>query len=123
MPYQSRTTAIIKAGLLAGTMDLLAAFIKYLLEGKKDVTVILRYIATGVLGKGAMKGGMEISALGLILHYVIAFVFTIFLFWSYGKMRLARFHPLIVGLIYGIFTWLVMNLAIVPFSRVPKASG
>jgi hypothetical protein len=123
MPYNSKITAIIKAGLLAGTMDILAAFIKYSLEGKKNVTVILRYIATGVLGKDAMKGGAGVSALGLALHYLIAFLFSIFLFWLYPKMRLTRFHPLIIGFIYGIFAWLLMNLVIVPFSRVPAAAG
>jgi hypothetical protein len=123
MPYTSKTTAILKAGLLAGTMDILAAFVKYLLEGKKDVTVILRYISTGVLGPDAMKGGAKEAALGLALHYLIAFSFTIFLFWLYGKMQLTRVHPLLIGLIYGVFAWLVMNLGVLPLSRVPQSRG
>ncbi|MCG2617819.1 DUF1440 domain-containing protein [Terrimonas sp. NA20] len=123
MPYQSKASAIFKAGLLAGTMDILAAFIKYSLEGKKDVTVILRYIATGVLGKEAMKGGPGIALFGLALHYFIAFVFTILLFLLYEKMRLTRYHPLLIGFMYGIFTWLAMNLVILPLSHVPGGRG
>ncbi|MBO9660487.1 MAG: hypothetical protein J7527_16820 [Chitinophagaceae bacterium] len=123
MQYQTKANAIVKAGLIAGTMDILAAFIKYLIEGKKDVTVILRYIATGVMGKDAMKGGAAVSAFGLALHYLIAFLFTIFLFWLYGKMRLTRYHPLVIGVIYGVFTWLIMNLAVIRLSRVPQSGA
>ncbi len=123
MQHSTKTSAIITAGLIAGTMDILAAFIKYLIEGKKDVTVILRYIASGVLGKDAMSGGFAVSALGLALHYLIAFLVTIFLFWLYGKMRLTRYHPLIIGVIYGVFTWLFMNLLVMRLSRVPQSGA
>jgi len=115
--------AILKAWLIAGTMDILSAFIKYMIEGKKNVEVILKYIASGILGKTAMKGGAGIAALGLFLHFVIAFIFTIILFWLYGKLKLVRFNPILIGVLYGIFTWLVMNLVVVPNSNVPGARG
>lgn len=115
--------AILKAWLIAGTMDILSAFIKYMIEGKKNVEVILKYIASGVLGKTAMQGGTGIAALGLALHFLIALVFTVILFWLYGKLKLVRFNPVLIGFLYGIFTWLVMNLVIVPYSKVPGAPG
>ncbi len=115
--------SILKAGLLAGTLDIASAFIKYLIEGKKNPEIILKYIASGVMGRPALKGGWDIAALGLFLHYVIAFLFTILLFWLYPRLKLVRFHPLLIGVLYGIFTWLVMNLVVVPYSKVPRAPG
>lgn len=115
--------AILKAWLIAGTMDILSAFIKYLIEGKRNVGIILKYIASGVLGKTAMQGSGGTAALGLFLHYMIAFIFTVVLFFLYGKMKLTRFNPILVGFLYGIFTWLVMNLVVVPYSKVPRAPG
>lgn len=120
---ERQSSFIIKAGLIAGTMDILAAFIKYWIEGKKDVTVILKYIASGLLGRSAMEGGAGTAALGLLLHFIIAFIFTVLLFWLYGKMKLTRFHPIVVGFLYGIFVWIIMNKAVVPNSRVPRIPG
>jgi hypothetical protein len=122
-PAKGVWPAILKAGLLAGTLDILSAIVKYLIEGKKNPELILKYIATSVLGKTAMKGGWDVAALGLLLHYIVAFIFTILLFWLYPRLKLVRFHPLVVGIFYGIFTWLVMNLLVVPLSRVPGAPG
>jgi len=125
MPVASSSpgSAILKAWLIAGTMDILSAFIKYLIEGKTQVETILKYIASGILGKKAFAGGPGTAVLGLLLHYLIAFIFTITLFWLYGKMKLARFSPVLTGFLYGIFVWLVMNLAVVPNSKVPRATG
>lgn len=122
-PARGVWPSILKAGLLAGTLDILSAIIKYLIEGKKNPEVILKYIAAGVMGKPAMKGGWDIAFLGLLLHYVIAFLFTLFLFWLYPRLKLVRFHPLVVGVFYGLFAWLVMNLVVLPYSRVPRAPG
>jgi hypothetical protein len=122
-PARGLWPAILRAGLLAGTLDISSAFIKYLIEGKKNPEIILKYIASGVMGRPAMQGGWDIAALGLLLHYVIAFIFTILLFWLYPRLKLVRFHPLLIGVLYGIFTWLVMNLMVVPYSKVPKATG
>ncbi|PZR28540.1 MAG: hypothetical protein DI535_06575 [Citrobacter freundii] len=115
--------AILKAWLIAGTMDILSAFIKFILEGKTNVEVILKYIASGLLGTSAMRGGAGTAAFGLFLHYVIALIFTVILFFLYGKLKLIRFNPVLIGILYGIFTWLVMNLVVVPYSKVPRPPG
>jgi hypothetical protein len=122
-PARGIGPAILKAGLLAGTLDILSAIIKYLIEGKKNPEVILKYIASAVLGKSAMKGGWDIAFLGLLLHYVIAFIFTILLFWLYPRLKLVRFNPLLIGVLYGVFAWLVMNLLVLPNTKAPQAPG
>ena len=62
---------IIYGGLTAGTLDILDAFIVSGLRGVSPERV-LRYIASGVMGSSAGQSGIEVPALGLALHFVIA---------------------------------------------------
>lgn len=45
---------------------------------------MFNYIAGGVLGiKIAFQGGNSIAFIGLLIHYFIAFSFTLFFFWIF----------------------------------------
>ena len=61
--------------------------------------------------------GQRIVA-GLLLHYLIAFLFTFFFFRVYPKIKKAFGNKILLGIIYGIFVWCVMNLLVVPLSNV-----
>ena len=56
---------------------------------------------------------------GLILHYLVAFAFTIFFFWLFPKVKALSKNKIVTAIVYGIFTWMVMNLIVVPLSNVP----
>jgi|SRR5450755_3111911 hypothetical protein len=110
---------IFKAGLLVGTMDILAAFILvYIRTGKLIIAGILKFIASGLFGKQALSGGRRMILAGLILHYVVAFIFTIFFFQVFPKIKFLSANRIITGIFYGIFIWLIMNLIVVPLSGV-----
>jgi hypothetical protein len=110
---------IIKAGLIVGTLDISAAFIYYYIAtGNKDVFTILRYIASAVFGKEALTGGAGMSIAGLIFHYLIAVSFTIFFFWLYRRVTFLSKNIVLTGIVYGLFIWAVMNLLVVPFSKI-----
>ncbi len=50
---------IIKAGLMAGTLDILSAFIYYFIKtGDKNVFIVLKSIASGLFGKEAFLGAI-----------------------------------------------------------------
>ena len=116
----SRTFAkILKAALLVGTLDILAAFIYYYSKTGKNPLLILNYIASALLGKAAYTGGNGILLFGLLLHYAIAFTFTLFFFCLYPKLTFFRRSNILTSIIYGAFIWTVMNLIIVPASRIP----
>src|SRR4051812_24780647 len=109
---------ILQAGLLVGTLDILSAFIYYYIKsGKTNFLVIFKFIASGIFGKGAGDGGDFMILAGFILHYAIAFSFTIFFFWLYTKTDLLAKNRILTGIAYGIFVWSVMNLIVVPFSN------
>jgi hypothetical protein len=115
---------VVFAGLLVGTADILAAFASfYINTGKNPLTLVSKFIASGVLGTPALKGGAEMIALGLLFHYIIAFLFTIFFFWLYKRWPLMSKNWLITGIVYGVFTWLVMTQIVVPLSNTPPTPG
>lgn len=110
---------IIKAGLLVGTLDILAAFIYYFIQtGRKDVFNVLKYVASGLFGKDAFSGGNQIVLAGLLLHYTIAFVFTLLLFSLFSKVKVFTKNKILLGTGYGVFIWMVMNLIVVPLSSI-----
>jgi hypothetical protein len=127
MPQTSTTSGLLKklipailfTGLLAGTMDGLAAITNYSIQGGKKPEVIFKYIASGAVGKKALEGGIEMILLGVVFHFLIAFVFTILFFWLYKTNWLPE-NKVVAGLAYGAIVWIVMNLFIVPISLIGK---
>ena len=112
---------VVKAGLLVGTLDIGAAFLLYTLQtGGKPPWVVLQFIASGLFGPAAFAGGMRMHAAGLLLHYCIAFAFTLFFFRIFPSLKRRVGHTLLIGVGYGLFTWAVMNLVVVPLSGTPR---
>ncbi len=110
---------IIKAGALVGTLDITSAFIYYFIKTGNNPLYILKLVASGLLGSQALLGGSEMLILGLLLHYLIAFSFTAFFFWIYSKTQFFFQHRILTGVLYGLFVYTIMNLIIVPLSKIP----
>jgi uncharacterized membrane protein YagU involved in acid resistance len=112
-------SSIIKAGLIAGTLDICAAMLSVYIRTGKGPEVIFRYIAQGAFGDAAKTGGTEYIIAGILFHYLIAFGFTILFFLAYPKIRkwLSPYY-IIAGLAYGIVVWCIMNLIVVPSSNI-----
>ena len=110
---------ILLSWLLVGTLDILSAFVDYYIATGKNPLAILSYIASGVFGKSALGGGAGIMLAGLLLHYFIACCFTLFFFWLYAKTNLLAVNRVLTGIAYGLFIWIIMNLAVVQLSGVP----
>jgi hypothetical protein len=112
--------SIIKAGLLAGTLDILAAITNYYINTGKTPEGVFNYIASGAFGKGAFSGGTGYMVAGILFHYLIAFGFTILFFLIYPKIkRYVSGYIITTGLLYGILAWCIMNLIVVPLSKTP----
>jgi hypothetical protein len=107
--------AILRTGLIAGTLDIIAAFIW---NYKVNPALILKFIASGDLGKSAFNGGLGIALLGLFFHYVIAFSFSAVLFILYPRLLTLVRSKYVVAVIFGLVTWLITNLVIVPLSQI-----
>jgi uncharacterized membrane protein YagU involved in acid resistance len=111
---------MLKAGLLVGTLDIVAASLHYAIQtGGNPPWPVLQYIASGLFGQEAYRGGIAMMLAGLFFHYCIAFAFTSFFFWLYGSLRRYASSPIWIGVLYGLFVWAVMNLVVVPLSKIP----
>ncbi len=111
--------AILLTGLLAGTLDGLAAIINYLIGGGKYPGKIFQFISSGVFGKDAFSGDYTMILMGIFFHFIIAFVFTIVYFLFYHKIKAVLKNNVVAGLVYGVLVWIIMNLLILPASNVP----
>jgi hypothetical protein len=110
--------AILWGGLIAGTLDILAAFISSSLRGVSP-TRVLQAIASGLLGADAFNGGFATAALGLVLHFFIATTATAVYYAASRKLEALVDQPIVCGLAYGIPVYFVMNLVVLPLSAVP----
>jgi hypothetical protein len=112
---------ILKTGLLAGTLDIVAACTQaYVMRGTTPDTV-LKFIASGVLGSTAMKGGAEVALLGLLFHFVIAFSCTIIFFLVYPKLQVLHKSIALNSLLIAVVAWAVTTLIIIPLSKIHPA--
>lgn len=107
--------AIIKTGLIAGTLDGLAAVF---ILAKGNFTGVFQYVASGAFGKTAFGGGAAMTAAGVGFHYFNAFAFTIFYFLILPHVSFLRKQVLISAVVYGLFAWTVMNRIVVPLSNI-----
>jgi hypothetical protein len=107
--------AILWGGTVAGILDISDAIIVSGFYGVAPSRV-LQSVASGLLGRASFGGGMSTAALGLGLHFFIAFtVATVYVLASL-KLPLLLRRPLLSGAIYGVIVWQVMRQIVVPLS-------
>jgi len=107
--------AILFGGLIAGTLDLTSAFIVTALRGGSYVRM-LQSIASGLLGAESFTGGAATVALGVLVHFTIAFIWTIVFYLASRKIKFLIDQPIISGVLYGVVVYLLMYYVIVPLS-------
>ena len=110
--------AILTAGLLAGALDGLAAVAFSLIRGGQPIRVF-NYIASAALGPSALAGGVPLALVGLLFHLTIAMGWTVLYFLAAKRLVALRQHDRIAAVGYGLFVWTLMNLVVVPLSRLP----
>ena len=108
--------AILIGGLIAGALDLWAAM---LISGK-PMSVILHFIASGLIGKAAFAGGMQTAVLGLGLQLVMGLIIAAVYCVASLRQPLLRRRWVAMGLAYGAPIYVVMNYVIMPLSRIGR---
>jgi len=74
------------------------------------------------MGAAAFQGGLASAALGLIIHFGLAFGFTALFVAAYLRLGRVRKHATPAGLVYGALVWAFMNLVALPHSNVAQVS-
>ena len=117
MKSKSLLLTTILAAFLSGLLDLVAAIIVYsILLDKTSALRILQSVASGVFGKSAYSGGIEMAVIGLIFHFIISFIFTYLYFYVYPRISFFRKERIFSGFVLGIFIWMIMNLIVLPLT-------
>jgi len=117
MLMNKKVTVILTTGLLAGVLDGLGAIANYSLKGGKNPEVIFKFIASGVFGKSAMAGGLEMILSGVIFHLCIAIIWTALFFTLYQRFKINKVNWALAGVVYGIVVWIGMNGIVLPLSN------
>lgn len=110
---------IVFGGLIVGTLDAFDAMIFFGTRGSTPGG-IFQFVASGLLGRASFSGGTKTVVLGVLLHFLNAFIFaTIYFIASQYLLTLIR-HPFVWGPLYGITIHFVMTFVVTPLSAAPK---
>jgi len=105
-------SAVLCGGFIAGTLDIGAAA----LINTISPIVILKAIASGLLGRPAFAGGTSVALLGLGLQWAMSLLIAaIYVFASRRLPRLILHWPT-WGVAYGAVIFVVMNYVVRPLS-------
>jgi hypothetical protein len=116
MKNSNLLTNILITGLIAGTIDILAAII--ILAGGNAVGT-LKYVASGAFGKAALEGGSEMAAWGLLFHFIIALSWTTVYFLIYPKLPFLKWNKWLNAIAYGLIVQMLMSFVVLPLSQIP----
>ena len=117
MPWTA-ARAWLLGGLAVGTADITYALLFYDLRYQIPPQRLLQSVAAGLLGREAsFAGGAGTAALGLALHYFIAYAIAALYILGISRWLPAlNRRPWLYGPIYGLGAYLFMNLVVVPSS-------
>ena len=112
--------AILYGTIVVGVLDIADAFIFFAIRGVAPLR-ILQSIASGLLGRSAFQGGVHTAALGALLPFFIACCIVATCVAIGSRVRAVGRHPVVIGALYGVSVYAVMNFVVLPLSAA--ASG
>jgi hypothetical protein len=117
----SSVATIIRATIISGVLDATAGVVIYWIYKGLNPLQVLQYIASGIFGPSVINGSFLYVFIGLVLHFVIAFMFTCAYYLAFPFIKSFATNTIVNGLIYGVFIWVVMNYIVLPISSIPHS--
>ena len=111
---------VLLGGLVAGTLDIIAACLSAWLQAGVLPKRIFQSVAAGIYGTSSPQMGWKSAIIGLALHFFIATVWTAVF---YAASRFITFHvtqPLISGVLYGGIVYSFMNFVVITLSAIQR---
>jgi hypothetical protein len=111
---------VARAGVLTGVTDGLFSSVLSVVFYHSTAQRLFQGVASTLLGAKAFTGGGLTFALGVLMHFGVAFGWSVVFLLIVKRAR--RIHTLLnspygvikVASLYGPFIWLVMSLAVIP---------
>jgi hypothetical protein len=111
---------LARAGLLTGVTDGLFSSVLSVVFYGSTVSRLFQGVAGVLLGPEAFNGGTRTTAIGILMHFGVAFGWSaVFLFlvlrapWIRSVVA-SKYGVVKVASLYGPFIWVVMSLAVIP---------
>ena len=119
---------LLRAGLLTGVTDAIFSSVLAAFVYGSTVTRLWQGVASVLLGAPALDGGLRTTAIGLLMHFGVAFGWSaVFLAlvlassWLRGVLA-SPLGVVAVASVYGPLIWMTMSLVLIPlFSHRPPA--
>jgi len=122
--YPTSNTDLIRrfviAGSITGITDGLFSSILSVAFYNSTVTRLFQGVASVLLGTDALNGGKKTAAIGVLMHFCVAFawsaIFLLIVFrWGWIRRTIAsRYGAAKIACLYGPFVWIVMSCAVIP---------
>jgi hypothetical protein len=112
---------IIAGGLLVALGDFIFATTLWFSWDGAGLQRVFQTIAVGVLGPASFEGGVQSAALGAVLHVLMATIFVLIYTLAARRRPTLLSRPIMLGLLYGVVLYVVMNFVVMPLSRVGRS--
>jgi hypothetical protein len=109
---------ILWGGLVAGILDATDAMVWVTSVGV-SIPRLFKFIASGLIGMAAFKGGPAAVALGIGLHFLIATGAATVYYLLSLKLPMLLQKPFLCGPIFGVGAYIFMHYVVLPLSAVP----
>jgi len=114
---------IVLGGLAIGVLDFLDASIFFTQYFGIPLSRVWQAVAAGVLGReAATAGGWNTAALGIFLHFVVAFCIATVYFIGTRVTNFFVHYPIISGVAFGVMAHFVMQYVVIPLSAAGEAT-
>jgi hypothetical protein len=111
---------VARAGVLTGIIDGLFSSVLSVAFYHSTVQRLFQGVASTLLGAEAFNGGTLTFALGVLMHFGVAFGWSVVFLLVVKRARWIRgllnspYGVVKVASLYGPFIWMVMSLAVIP---------
>jgi hypothetical protein len=110
---------VLLGGFFAGLVDFIYPTVKTVLSGGSWMRP-WKGVASGLLGKRAHEGGLEMVVLGAALHWFICLGAAAILYFVVSRVKWLPRQWVALGVIHGIAVLLTMNYVILPLSAIGR---
>jgi uncharacterized membrane protein YagU involved in acid resistance len=79
---------------------------------------VFQSIAAGAVGRAAFAGGLQMVALGVVLHTLISLVAAALFVFATDRLPVLLRRPVVSGVLYGAACYVVMTFVVMPLSKI-----
>lgn len=113
--------SVLVGGLLVALGDFIFATTLWFSWDAEGLKRVFQTIAVGVLGQASYEGGAQSAVLGAALHVLMATAFVAIYALVARRHTSLLSRPVVLGALYGVVLYVVMNFVVMPLSRVGRS--